>query len=181
MNADINANAAIAASKIADGTAHSNIGSVANDTQATINTEIDTALSGKIDTAGTGLTKSNTTLSVNNFELKETKTGNNARASVYSDGLSVFLKVTNNSNSSGNLAISTTANSTKDLVTISDAYHPPAGNLYQIARSTTANNNAIIRVRNNGSISLINQSSGTSFSDINCIFYYPLNSRFPST
>lgn len=37
---------------IKDGTAHSNIGSSANDTQATINSDIDTALSGKADKTG---------------------------------------------------------------------------------------------------------------------------------
>ena len=44
----------ILAGQVKDGTAHTNIGSSANDTQATINTDIDTALSGKQATLVSG-------------------------------------------------------------------------------------------------------------------------------
>lgn len=56
------------ASHIKDGTAHSNIGSSANDTQATINTNIDTALSNKISkSTTTGLVKNDGTIDTTTY------------------------------------------------------------------------------------------------------------------
>lgn len=50
------------ASHVKDSTAHTNIGSSANDTQATINTAIDTALSGKVETNDSRLSDARTPL-----------------------------------------------------------------------------------------------------------------------
>ena len=56
------------ASHIKDGTAHSNIGSSANDTQATINTKIDTELGNRISKSSTvGLVKNDGTIDTNSY------------------------------------------------------------------------------------------------------------------
>lgn len=56
------------ASHITDGTAHSNIGSSANDSQATINSDIDTALSNKISKSSTtGLVKNDGSIDTTSY------------------------------------------------------------------------------------------------------------------
>jgi hypothetical protein len=56
------------ASHIKDGTAHSNIGSSANDTQATINTSIDTVLGNKISKSSTsGLVKNDGSIDTSTY------------------------------------------------------------------------------------------------------------------
>ena len=58
----------ILASQVKDGTAHANIGSSANDTQATINTDIDTALSNKVSKSSTtGLLKNDGSVDTNAY------------------------------------------------------------------------------------------------------------------
>ena len=56
------------ASQVKDSTAHSNIGSSANDTQATINSDIDTALSNKVSKSSTsGLLKNDGTVDTSSY------------------------------------------------------------------------------------------------------------------
>lgn len=58
----------ILASQVKDGTAHSNIGSSANDTQATINTDINTALGNKVSKSQTvGLLKNDGSIDTNTY------------------------------------------------------------------------------------------------------------------
>ena len=66
----------ILASQVKDGTAHSNIGSSANDTQATINTDINTALGNKVSKSSTtGLLKNDGTVDTSAYITSSAITG----------------------------------------------------------------------------------------------------------
>lgn len=72
----LQASDSIGAGAVKDSTAHSNIGSSANDTQATINTKIDTALGSKVAKSSTpGLLKNDGTVDTNSYLTSASITG----------------------------------------------------------------------------------------------------------
>ena len=76
----------ILASQVKDGTAHSNIGSSANDTQATINSDIDTALSNKVSKSSTsGLIKNDGSIDTNTY-LSSSALDNYVQKNILSNG-----------------------------------------------------------------------------------------------